>query len=756
MQQGRTVSLAGPWRFRTDPERLGDLTPADLVRTADDECAYYLPTYDDSDWQTIPVPGNWQQFGHDYNGVAWYRTRFVRPEMPNDGIARLRFAGVDYYADVWLNGCYLGSHEGFFAPFTLDCTPWLAEQNVLVVRVESPNDVRVKHAREHEQKTLIKGALQDWDVNNLDVNPGGIWGDVTFLLSGPQFIERVRADADLAAHPAQGAPGTGRAALALRLTLVNTLPAAVDAAVRLTLAPATFTGETIAEEGRIRLLPGPNVHTLWLQVPDAHLWWTWDQGRPDLYELTVTVGTGDVPSDSVTDRIGLRTVERRGEGWATYLNGRRLFWRGANYLSDQLLGTMTTERYAQDVRLLKEANMNMVRPFCVVEHPAFYAACDAAGLLVYQDFPMQWRMSNDSDLVRRATRQVEEMIALLANRPSVFLYCYGSEPGEANFKKLGMALAAASRAADPTRITHQANEYPGHWEIMAERAHYGWPVDLHFYSGWYPGTAFGETMYDLAQFTPEHFEVVTEYGAQALPTQETLNAILPPEQQTWPPSPRALRTLKHHCMQPELQFRAVPDATGWQDLIAKSQAYQALVLKFHTEYYRRMKYEPCNGALMFTFNDCWPAVTWSVVDYYRRPKQGYYALQQAFAPLHIMLNWTAPLAATLGAPWQAELFVVNDLPRAFPGLTAGWLVRHDQTGAILGEGSLPCDVAADCLATPIGALPLHPPADAPDGACTIALRLTDPSGDIRATNAYTLTLRAPWQTTTTSLRTEAD
>ena len=159
MQQGRAVSLAGPWRFRTDPERLGDLTPADLVRTADDECAFHLPTYDDSDWQTIPVPGNWQQFGHDYNGVAWYRTRFARPAMPTDGVARLRFAGVDYYADVWLNGFYLGSHEGFFAPFTVDCTPWLAEQNVLVVRVDSPNDVRVKHAREHEREDAHQGRV---------------------------------------------------------------------------------------------------------------------------------------------------------------------------------------------------------------------------------------------------------------------------------------------------------------------------------------------------------------------------------------------------------------------------------------------------------------------------------------------------------------------------------------------------------------------------------------------------------------------
>ncbi len=748
MQHVRAVSLAGPWRFRTDPDRLGDLTAAELVRTADDECAFHLPTYDDSAWQTIPVPGNWQQFGHNYNGVAWYRIRFTRPDIPADGVARLQFAGVDYYADVWLNGFYLGSHEGYFAPFTFDCTPWLAEENFLVVRVDSPNDIRVTHKREHTEKTLIKGALQDWDVNNLDLNPGGIWSDVTLLLSGPQYLAAVRADVDLATHAT-----TGRAALALRVTLVNTLPAAVDARVHLTLAPATFTGESIEEEGRIRLLPGPNVHTLWLQVPDARLWWTWDQGRPDLYALTVAVGIDETPSDSVTDRIGLRTVERRGDGWATYLNGHRIFWRGANYLSDQLLGTMTPERYIQDVRLLKEANMNMVRPFCVVEHPAFYTACDAAGLLVYQDFPMQWQMSNSSDLVRRATGQAEEMIAHLANHPSVFLYCYGSEPGEANFKKLGMALAATSRAADPTRITHQANEFPGHWEIMAERERYGWPVDLHFYSGWYPGP-FGETMYDLAQFTPEHFEVVTEYGAQALPTQETLNAILPLEQQAWPPTPRTLRLLKHHCMQPELQFLAVPDATNWQDLIAKSQAYQALVLKFHTEFYRRMKYAPCNGALMFTFNDCWPAVTWSVVDYYRRPKQGYYALQQAMAPLHVMLNWTAPFVAMIGGLWQAEIIIVNDLPRSFPGLTVGWLVRHDATGAILGEGTLPCDVAADCPATAIGTLPLRPPADTPLGPCTIALRLTDPDGTIRATNAYTLTLRASWQTTTSSLRTE--
>jgi beta-mannosidase len=752
MEHARAVSLAGAWRFRTDADRMGELTANDVAHAPDDRYGFPLPAYDDGDWQTIPVPANWQQFGHQYNGVGWYRTRFARPEVPPGGVARLRFAGVDYYADVWLNGFYLGSHEGYFAPFTFDVTRWLADDNLLVVRVDSPNDVRVRHRREHEEKTLIKGALQDWDVNNLDVNPGGIWNAVQLLVTGPQYVASVRADVDLAQYTT-----TKRAALALRLTLVSSAPTAVDTRVRIALAPATFPGNTIEEEGRIRLLPGENVHTLWVGVPEARLWWTWDQGQPDLYDLTVSVRTNETPSDSVTERIGLRTVERRGDGWATYLNGRRIFWRGANYLSDQLLGTMTPARYREDVRLLKEANMNMVRPFCVVEHEDFYRACDAAGLLVYQDFPMQWRMANSSDLVRRAVRQAEEMIALLGNHPSVFCYCYGSEPGEANFTKLGMALAAASRAADPSRITHQANEYPGHWGIMDVRNRYKWPVDLHFYSGWYPGGSFGETMYDLLQSLPENFEVVTEYGAQSLPAQEVLGQILPQEEiAQWPPTPRALRILTRHCMQPELQFRWVPDAQNWPDLIAKSQAYQAQVLKFHTEQYRRMKYRPCNGALMFTFNDCWPAVTWAVVDYFRKPKQGYYALQQAFAPLHVLLLWTAPLVATPGAAWQADLLVVNDLPEPFTALTVGWIIRHDQTAALLGEGDLTCDVLADAPATKVGTLSFRPPADTSPGPCTIALRLADTDGDIRATNAYTLTLRPnsgaiPWQQPTTPL-----
>lgn len=82
MQHARTVSLSGSWRFRTAPDRLGDCAPADLVRTADGECAFHLPADDDRAWRAIPVPTNGQQFGRRYNGVAGYRTRFFPGVSP--------------------------------------------------------------------------------------------------------------------------------------------------------------------------------------------------------------------------------------------------------------------------------------------------------------------------------------------------------------------------------------------------------------------------------------------------------------------------------------------------------------------------------------------------------------------------------------------------------------------------------------------------------------------------------------------------
>ena len=141
---GRQISLSGTWKFRTDPDGMGDRYPDDAVAAYKEDCKFFDAGHDDRDWGEITVPACWQAEGHAYSGAAWYRLRF--DHRPGDAnVARLSFLGVDYFADVWLNGYFLGSHEGFFGRFAFDASRWVRTgQNLLVVKVDSPNDTNLK------------------------------------------------------------------------------------------------------------------------------------------------------------------------------------------------------------------------------------------------------------------------------------------------------------------------------------------------------------------------------------------------------------------------------------------------------------------------------------------------------------------------------------------------------------------------------------------------------------------------------------
>jgi beta-mannosidase len=371
-----------------------------------------------------------------------------------------------------------------------------------------------------------------------------------------------------------------------------------------------------------------------------------------------------------------------------------------------------------------------------VEKAEFYDVCDEQGVLVYQDFPMQWRMTNTSEFIRRAAIQAGEMIDFLFNHPSIVIWCFGSEPGIRNFTKLGMLLRSVGETTDPTRITQQGNETMGRWPTVKEYARYGWLTDMHYYMGWYSyhdrpaGQHFGmkgTTVYNLNKVPREFFEVVTEYGAQALPDLACMGEILP-DPKAWPPD---WKTLKHHCMQPELQLSHIPEPHTMEELIRSSQEYQAFLLKYHTEYYRKLKYKPCNGALMFTFNDCWPAVTWSVVDYRRHAKSGYDELKRSFSPVHVLLDWWDPLEIPTGEPWEMRILVVNDLHKAFPGAEVRWTIIGTD-GRTVSGGKAATDIAADSPAVPVGTVAWTP---AEEGSFVVNLELWH-GRDRLSTNAY--------------------
>ena len=699
------VSLSGIWRFRCDPDELGEHFPQQLDVPWRFDSRWMDFLHNDTEWEKIRVPSCWQEEGYGYNGAAWYRNRFVSPASSRGNERMwLRFDGVDYYADVWLNERYLGSHEGYFSAFQFETTPYLKpEPNLLVVRVDSPNDIRAKERQRGQLKSLIKGALQRWDANNPEVNPGGIWGDVKVITTGPGAILSTTAVTSIPRLPGMSNLGEQVPATAV----VSTRVAAFEPAFRhstvwlgVRLRPVNFEGPTVETRNRIQPLPQPCVWTATIDVEEARLWYTWDLGTPNLYEVEVWLEVDGEISDAIQQTFGFRQIER-GIGWETYLNGVRLFQRGANYLSDQLLSTMSEDRYEADLQLFREANLNTLHAFAVVEKHSLYDMCDRLGILVYQDFPAWLAMDNSSDLVRRATLQLEELVTQFGHHPCIGVWNFGSQPSVANFRKLASALAARAKELDPSRIVNQANaifhpfvENPDPVEDFAWnrgtfedfRRDYDWRMDTHQYYGWYVGT-----LEDLKREPIANLELVSEFGAQALPSKEMLASIVP-SKALFPPD---WTYYTRRCFQPKQQFTFISQPSSLDQFVRDSQAYQARFIKFHTEYYRRLKFRPCNGAHLFSFNDCWPAITWSVVDYARERKEGFFALRRAMSPVQALLEF--PQRLDKGGIGETDVWIVNDFPRSFDSLNLTWSMVDVDTGDIVDQGMMLCRVAANVV-----------------------------------------------------------
>ena len=144
-------------------------------------------------WFSVPVPGHWQLLPGfaDYEGFMLYRCGFeAAPPFPADGMLNLRFGGVYYAARVWLNGEFLGSHEGYFAPFEFDCTELVTRgRNELLVEVHSPEE-----PDENDRRTL-GGLWAKWDAMDPRINPGGIFRPVILVRSGRVRIRSLGVEA---------------------------------------------------------------------------------------------------------------------------------------------------------------------------------------------------------------------------------------------------------------------------------------------------------------------------------------------------------------------------------------------------------------------------------------------------------------------------------------------------------------------------------------------------------------------------------
>ena len=642
-------SLNGTWRFETESrEEEGE------QRFARD--------LDDSPWRTMRIPVNWHLGGlEDYHGRVWFRRRF-RMGKGGTEYATLRFNGVDYICRAWLNDRYLGSHEGYFAPFEFNVSGILEDDNLLAVEVDSPWE---KPEDWPNRKRIIKGVYGHHDCRPGGMseegqrwNTGGIWNSVELIFTGQVKVDSVMVLQDLEGSSARLRPSV----------LLRNLGKPVEAEISMRVGGCGFRADAGSVRRRVRMGHGTKRVDLGLTLDRARLWWQWDQGEQNLYLFDLEVRVDGETSDRVQGRFGVRrlTLDR---GWNWRINGRRFFPRGTNVIHTQWLSEMDRRRYERDLRMVRECNVNFIRVHAHVEREELYEVADEMGILVWQDFPLQW--SYDNGVVKRALPMMEEMIRTFFNHPSIVVWCCHNEPQEFNLRELDVALYRFARRLDPTRHVHLASEF-------REHPYPGWYYgDYHMYIG-LPGSP-----------------CPTEFGAQALMNLGSMRRTFAP-QDLWPPN---WSKWAFHNFQYEETFRVAKVEMGRSimDFIRNSQEYQARLLKFAIENYRRRKYTGATGIFQFMFFDPWPAITWSVVDYYRRPKRGYFVLQRVYSPVYMML--TPPREEfSQGAGFFGDFAVINDLPREFRGARYRWWVESP-SGRILFERRGRVDVPADGVVT---------------------------------------------------------
>jgi len=609
-------------------------------------------------WFEHEVPGHWQQHPslESHNGKVVYKKSFSLKKKKGSTY-RLVLPGSFYYSTVFLNGVRLGEHEGYFAPQTYIITDNLKSKNEVVVFLDCPEE-KVKN-----DKRMITGVFSHWDCLDPKTNPGGLWLAPYIYESKDAYIDHSRIHTERL--------GKDYALVRARADVFGQMEGVGK--IIFTYKPDTFKGKAQKFEQEIEIKHGANAYDFTHRISSPRLWWTHDTGKPDLYQLEIEVLDAKGKTlDTSTETIGIRTFEVK--DWICYLNGRRLYIKGNNYAPlDTRIATATLERAQKDVKLAIDCNMNMMRIHAHVDHPVFYEAADRAGLLVWQDFPLQW--SYKKEVLPIAVDQASKMARLLYNHPSVGIWCCHNEAiylvdtkdeDLANLTKsafsiffyswnrdvMDVELLKAIASEDPSRFINRSSGEPAVFKKGG---------DTHFYFGWYRVQGPKRAFEKVVKYTPKNTRFVTEFGAQSLPELESCKKFMDEDinKIDWQ------LMQERHSMQLDLWEHWVGlNQDSLSDLVDKSQEYQSRINQYYIDRIRKMKYRPGGGVLPFMFHDPNPAVLWSIVDYWRVPKKSYYKMRDAFAPQYafaIMDQDEYTRGETLAIP----IYAVNDTLESF-------------------------------------------------------------------------------------------
>lgn len=417
------LNLNGEWEFSFDDD-LESQSPDDTIHWNKKINVPFAPE--------SPASGIGSEKFHPR---CWYKKNFAYKKSQSRTI--IHFGAVDYTAKVWLNGVYLGEHEGGYTPFAFDATHAILEEGVneLIVRADDdPSDLAKPRGK------------QDWQEKPHGiwyVRTTGIWQTVWIEEVPNTYIEKLRCT-----------PSIDRWEIGILSIISGPCPESLELKVNLTVGGQTLACDTyhiIHNEVHRRIaLSDPGIDDFRNEL-------LWSPEKPTLIDIELELWDGDLLLDKVFSYTALRNVTYNRDRFM--LNGRPYYLRlvlDQGYWPDSHLTPPSEEAIRKDIMLIKAAGFNGVRKHQKIEDPNFLYWADVMGIVVWGEMPSVYRFTFKS--VERVTKQWIEQITRDMDHPCIICWVPFNEswgvPDLAEKKthqQCVQALYYLTKTLDPTR-----------------------------------------------------------------------------------------------------------------------------------------------------------------------------------------------------------------------------------------------------------------------------------------------------------------
>jgi len=629
--------------YKTD-DWMPAIIPGTVLNSLVYNKVYPEPYYGINNKLTSKLIPDIAEVGRDFY-TYWFRTEFEVPADYQDKIVWMQVDGINYRAEIWLNGHLVSTVNGMFKQDFINITEFahIGGMNALAVKVypvDMPGTTKQKQwGAPGEFRNGGDGNIGlnttmlmsvGWDFTFLDGirdRNTGIWKSISLYATGKVAARHPFVKSELAK------PGYDQAKQTISVELINT---STDMKPVDCIVSGEVVGEGITFNKKVTLFRGENQEVIFtpdefpqLIIDQPRLWWPVYKGSPELYEVKLNVSIDGKICDSVKTRFGIReitsTTETPDGSRTFYINGKKLFIRGTNWIPEGMLRSSDERTYAE-LRYTKQSGINLIRFWGggIAESDYFYQLCDEMGLLVWQEFWMTGDTKHPHDKYLYLSN-VESTVKRIRNHPSLAYYVSSNESTEMPGTK------DLINRLDGTRGYQMESECCG--------IHDGSPYKQVNPMQHYENTASPRGS-RIDGFNPE-------YGAPTIATVETLREMMD-EKDLWPINKEVWDYLDgggFHLM--STMYKELTDHYGpssnIEEFVQKGQLLGAINSKSIWEAwnYNKLDYGDryCSG-LLFWYHNC-PVrqVCARMWDWSLEPTASLYHTQNALEPLHAQFDY---------------------------------------------------------------------------------------------------------------------